>query len=155
MTAVITGGCQCGAVRYAIAGPLTNPHICHCRMCQKAFGNILAALVSTRKADLTWTRGQPGFFRSSSIVSRGYCRDCGTPLSVADDDSETIAVSIGSLDDPGLALPVRQFGTESMYPAFNTLHLLPGSRTADEVPPERLQRYKSLQHPDHDTENWP
>lgn len=31
-----SGGCQCGAVRYRLHEPLSNPHICHCRMCQKA-----------------------------------------------------------------------------------------------------------------------
>jgi hypothetical protein len=34
----ITGGCQCGAVRYRIEGDLGRASICHCRMCQKAFG---------------------------------------------------------------------------------------------------------------------
>jgi hypothetical protein len=82
-TQAVTGGCQCGAVRYAISGPLHNPHICHCRMCQKAFGNYFAALVGTRRENLTWTRGEPASFRSSSVVQRGFCRDCGTPLSFA------------------------------------------------------------------------
>ncbi len=40
----MTGGCQCGAVRYALLSPPTNPHICHCRMCQKAFGSFFAPL---------------------------------------------------------------------------------------------------------------
>ncbi len=37
---VHSGGCQCGAIRYRIAGELGYPHICHCRMCQKASGNF-------------------------------------------------------------------------------------------------------------------
>ena len=40
----ITGGCQCGAVRYALHEQPTDPHICHCRMCQKAFGSFFAPL---------------------------------------------------------------------------------------------------------------
>jgi hypothetical protein len=148
MTETLTGGCQCGAVRYAITGPLEGPHICHCRMCQKAFGNFFAALVGTRKEYLSWTRGQPGFFRSSSIVSRGFCRDCGTPLSFAYDHSERIAVSIGSLDDPRQAVPAQQFGTESMLPAFQLLHTLPGTRTEDDIPADMMLKLKSLQHPD-------
>jgi hypothetical protein len=150
-----TGGCQCGAVRYAITAPFENPHICHCRMCQKAFGNYFAALVNTKKSGFVWTRGQPGVFRSSSIVSRRFCRDCGTPLSIDDDGSQQIGVSIGSLDNPALVTPVRQYGVESMQPAFGALHDLPGTKTEDAEAPDMLTKYKSLQHPDFDTEHWP
>jgi len=150
MTVKITGGCQCGKVRYAITGPLRNPHICHCRMCQKAFGNFFAALVGARKAEFSWTKGEPGFFRSSSIVARGFCRDCGTPLSFAYDHSEFIAVAIGSLDDPRLAVPANQFGIEARLPAFELLHTLPGTRTEDDVSAEDIIKLKSLQHPDRD-----
>ena len=146
----VTGGCQCGAVRYRITTPFENPHICHCRMCQKAFGNFFAALVGTKKTGLTWTKGTPSFFRSSEIVQRGFCRDCGTPLSFAYDNSARIAVSIGSLDQPQAARPARQFGMEAMHPSFMELHSLPGSRTEDDIPPEDMKRLTSKQHPDRD-----
>ena len=149
-TLLATGGCQCGAVRYAIATPLENPHVCHCRMCQKAFGNYFAALVSTKKSGLTWTKGTPSFFRSSAIVDRGFCRDCGTPLSIADDPSDRIAISIGSLDHPEMVTPAHQYGTEARLPAFVLLHTLPGTRTEDDIPVGMLAKLKSLQHPDRD-----
>ena len=145
-----TGGCQCGNVRYALAAPFENPHICHCRMCQKAFGNYFAALVGTKKSGFAWTRGVPGFFRSSSVVERGFCRDCGTPLSFAYDHSDRIAVSIGSLDDPAAVTPGNQFGMEAMLPAVALLHALPGSRTEDDVPAEMMAKLKSRQQPDRD-----
>ena len=145
-----TGGCQCGAIRYAIEGPFNNPHICHCRMCQKAFGNYFAALVGSLRKNFKWTKGDPGVFRSSPIVERRFCRDCGTPLSISDDDSKYIAVSIGSLDDPSAVRPENQYGIESRLPAFERLHALPGTRTEDDVPPERLAKFTSLQHPDSD-----
>ena len=64
MTHPITGGCQCGAVRYRITAPFENPHICHCRMCQKAFGNYFAALVGTKKNAFAGRRASP---RSSAV----------------------------------------------------------------------------------------
>lgn len=149
-TEVHSGGCQCGAVRYAITTPFENPHICHCRMCQKAFGNYFAALVGTRKAGLTWTRGAPSFFRSSSVVQRGFCSACGTPLTFAYDHSERIAVSIGSLDQPDTVVPSTQYGIEARRAAFELLHTLPGTRTEDDVPAEELEKLKSRQHPDWD-----
>ena len=32
-TPTMTGGCQCGAVRYALLSEPTGANICHCRMC--------------------------------------------------------------------------------------------------------------------------
>ena len=146
----ITGGCQCGAVRYAIDGPLDNPHICHCRMCQKAFGNYFAALVGTLRENLHWTKGHPAIFRSSEIVQRGFCRNCGTPLTFAYDHSKHIAVSIGSLDDPSIVTPENQYGIEARLPAFEHLHELKATRTEDDIPAEMMAKLKSRQHPDRD-----
>jgi hypothetical protein len=146
----VTGGCQCGALRYRITGPLFGAHICHCRMCQKASGNLFAALVGVQKADITWLHGAPAVFRSSSVVSRGFCPSCGTPLTFAYDHTSHMNVSIGSLDAPAEVTPGVQYGTESRLPCFALLHTLPGSRTEDDVPPADLAKLKSLQHPDHE-----
>ncbi len=76
----ITGGCQCGAVRYRVDGELTWAHVCHCRMCQKASGNYFMALANAQKDEFVVTRGEISWFRSSDPVRRGFCKDCGTPL---------------------------------------------------------------------------
>ncbi len=76
----LKGGCQCGAVRFEVAGTLGTPSICHCRMCQKAFGNYFAPLVNMGEAKLTWLKAEPKRFQSSNWVKRGFCPDCGTPL---------------------------------------------------------------------------
>ena len=94
---VLTGGCQCGAVRYALFSIPSEPSICHCRMCQKAFGNYFAPLAGVPLGDLEWTNGQPGTFHSSELVERGFCRDCGTPLFFRYTVKDRISVSIGSL----------------------------------------------------------
>jgi hypothetical protein len=43
MSETLTGGCQCGAVRFAVETPLNRASICHCRMCQKATGSFFGA----------------------------------------------------------------------------------------------------------------
>ena len=147
---IMTGGCQCGAVRYALYAELTNPHICHCRMCQKAFGNYFAPFASVPLSDFAWTREEPGFFLSSPQVERGFCRHCGTPLSFRYIPRDRMSISLGSLDDPAAVAPRHQLGIESQLPFLATLHLLPGRRVVDYLPPEWLAGIRSNQHADHE-----
>ncbi|MDH3474280.1 MAG: GFA family protein [Rhodospirillales bacterium] len=146
------GGCQCGAVRYALYAEPFNPHICHCRMCQKAFGSFFAPLAAVKLADLAWTRGRPAVFASSPPVERGFCAACGTPLTFRYLERDEIDFSLGSLDDPARIAPRRQYGVESRMPWFAALHALPASRTEDDIPPEVLARLQSRQHPDGESE---
>ena len=97
---ISSGGCQCGAVRFRGQGTLGKAGICHCRMCQKAFGSWGAALVSVPAEYLTWTRGQPSLFRSSAIVARGFCAKCGTPLYMHEDGDDNFELAIGAFDEP-------------------------------------------------------
>jgi methylmalonyl-CoA mutase len=41
---VLTGGCQCGAVRFAVSKPPSRISICHCRMCQKGHRRAVCLL---------------------------------------------------------------------------------------------------------------
>ena len=151
-----SGGCQCGAVRFHVASPLGKAGICHCRMCQKAFGSWGAPLVSVPAKNLSWTRGQPGLFRSSAIVARGFCASCGTPLYMREDGDSNFELAIGAFDDPSRVGPLaEQVGVESRVSWFNDMHSLPEQSTAETRTPQDLARLKSLQHPDHDTEHWP
>lgn len=156
MSEVRSGGCQCGAVRYRIDGPLGRAGICHCRMCQKAFGSWGAALVSVPAKQLVWTRGAPTEFRSSSIVARGFCRDCGTPLHMHEDGDDNFEIAIGTLDDPNAIAPMtEQAGIEGEVQWFRTMHNLPRQLTTDYRSPQDMEKLRSFQHPDHDTEHWP
>ncbi len=56
-----TGGCQCGAVRFR-AERLGRASICHCRMCQKAFGGFFGPLVTAYGVE--WTRGARNISRA-------------------------------------------------------------------------------------------
>lgn len=151
---VYAGGCQCGAVRFRVEGALGDASVCHCRMCQKAFGAFYAPLVSVRGAKLEWTRGERSRFRSSNHVWRGFCADCGTPLTYEAPDG--IALAIGAFDEPGAIAPVIQWGVEAKLPYVDTIHELPGEATmADAQAASFLADLVSYQHPDHDTDAWP
>ena len=147
-----TGGCQCGAVRFAVED-LGRPSICHCRMCQKAFGSFFGPFVTGK--GLTWTRGAPKEFASSNLATRGFCGDCGTPLTYRWQDGP-YELAIGAFDDPTTIRPAMQIGMESKMPWFGELDGLPARPiTEDADAAARLKDVTSYQHPDHDTESWP
>lgn len=149
-----TGGCQCGAVRFRVEGPLGDASVCHCRMCQKAFGSFYAPLVSVREARLTWTRGTPKTFRSSNAAARGFCGNCGTPLTYEAPDG--VALAIGAFDRPQDIAPKIQWGIEAKLPYVDHIHELPQQHTsADADAAQFLAGLVSYQHPDHDTDEWP
>lgn len=155
----LTGGCQCGAIRYRLNTFPKYPHICHCRMCQKAFGSFFAPLAGgVLREDFEVTRGEIATFQSSDEAERGFCADCGTPLYFRYLTSKFVAASIGSLDHPERVKPTFQYGTEGRMPWFHELADLPGEATGDDKnEADRLARIKATnhQHPDHDTEHWP
>lgn len=158
MTERVTGGCQCGAVRYSAQVMPDNAHICHCRMCQKAVGNYFAALVGAPKESFVWTRGQASVFRSSEQVDRGFCAACGTPLFYRGVNSEYVTVTIGSLDHPDRLKPLSQDGIEGRMPWFSQLTAVPDSGetgAGDAAQWAAAIKASNHQHPDHDTENWP
>lgn len=153
-TPVYSGGCQCGAVRFHVEGALGDASVCHCRMCQKAFGAFYAPLVSVRQAKLTWTRGEPKRFQSSNHVRRGFCENCGTPLTYEDPDGTALA--IGAFDDPSGIAPRLQYGTEAKLPYADDVPDQPGHETVDDFESSPfLKDLVSYQHPDHDTAQWP
>jgi hypothetical protein len=149
-----SGGCQCGAVRFQVDGLLADASVCHCRMCQKAFGGFYAPLVSTRGATVTWTRGTLKHFQSSNAAARGFCGDCGTPLTYEAPDG--LAIAIGAFDHPELIVPSIQFGVEAKLPYADTIAALPQKDTLAELATAPfLADLISYQHPDHDTDVWP
>jgi hypothetical protein len=177
----IGGGCQCGAVRYRIRvvedpsdhtsdtttnttrgdsdrrlpRPFVSAEFFHCRMCQKAFGNAGAALASVPAGLVDWARGPaaPAAFRSSSVVERGFCPRCGTPLYMREDGDPNCELAVGALDDPGLIRRLgRQVGVESKVPWFDSISGLPAETTDQGWASDGMaDKLRSLQHPDRDT----
>jgi hypothetical protein len=145
-----TGGCQCGAVRYELLVASDHASICHCRMCQKASGGPFMAFARVKKGQLRWTRGTPSVFRSSSLVERGFCSTCGTPLTYNFLDRPSISVTVGSLDDPEAVRPELQYGVEGTLSWFAALPSLPGKRTEEFLTADDVAHFVSHQYPDHD-----
>ncbi|MGH8029627.1 MAG: GFA family protein, partial [Arenimonas sp.] len=129
LAAPMVGGCQCGAVRYEISMKPVGTHFCHCRMCQRAVGNVFATLAPVHKDRARWTRGAQSMFRSSSAAQRGFCEKCGTPLSFAYDNSKWICLTVGSLDEPDRVQPAVHYGIESQLHWLQLHEELPREET--------------------------
>lgn len=154
---MLTGGCQCGAVRWAVDEPPEGVHVCHCRMCQKQVGGPFAVICPVRKSAFRVTRGAFAWFASSDVTRRGFCRDCGTPLAFDYPHADDLGLMAGTFDEPDRVPPVVQYGNESRVP---WVHLggVPGdTATYQEDPDGMLPRIRgsNRQHPDRDTAEWP
>jgi hypothetical protein len=152
----LTGGCQCGAVRFRVQKLRSNPHVCYCRMCQKATGNLFAALVGVKHPDLSWTRGTPSEFSSSDQAARGYCRDCGTSLYYRSIGGPHVSLSIGSFDEPHRIPLYYQMGLEGKHPSLKHLDDIEDVGTTESAMKGEVAaiRASNHQHPDHDTAEW-
>lgn len=128
MIETMTGGCQCGRVRYRAQVEDLDAYLCHCRMCQRATGGFAAALKQVKRAAVSWER-EPDRYRSSPIAQRGFCEACGTPLTYEGDGSDGMDLTVGSFDAPGLLTPVEHTGVESMHEVWLDTSALPRSRT--------------------------
>lgn len=140
-----TGGCLCGNIRYEVTGTLFDPHYCHCRACQKASGAPAIAGAFLTSDALGVMHGQLKFYRSSPIVERGFCGDCGTYLvyrPLIPEWSDWIIITIASLDRPQAISPKRHYGTESQLPWFDTRDDFPRERYEDDF-------IEILSNPDH------
>jgi hypothetical protein len=135
MSLTLTGGCHCGAVRYEATVENNEAYYCHCRMCQRSFGNIFATFFNLPKASVKWATHAPKYFHSSKIAQRGFCGECGTPLSFAFHDSERMDLSVGSLDHPEMMKPVSHFAVEYRIAPF---------RTPDGLPEEKIDSNEKI-----------
>jgi hypothetical protein len=116
----LSGGCQCGAVRYRITGwPLTL-YCCHCSECQhqssSAFGMSLRLNRSDVDIDMTamhyWIRdeGKP------TEAHCRFCPRCGSRIMHDRPDAEAVTIKAGTLDDRSWLRPVGHIWTASAQP---------------------------------------
>jgi hypothetical protein len=108
MPADWTGGCACGAVRYALASDPFDAGWCHCRTCQLNSGSPAMAFASVKVDDFVFTEGQDlvGRFDSSEFGHRLFCTRCGTPFLMRDNEGPvTVDLSLATLDEPDHVAP--------------------------------------------------
>ena len=99
-----TGGCLCGALRYAARGEPTMMGHCYCADCRKASGSGFIPFMGFKASALRFTGPTRRFVTKSARGSdavRNFCAACGSLVFggvVGKDDAHTIYA--GSLDEP-------------------------------------------------------
>jgi hypothetical protein len=129
----LTGGCLCGAVRYALESEPFEAGWCHCRTCQLFGGAPAMAFATVPVDDFVWSQGQDRVHTviSSSFGTRSVCGECGTPLMVrVDHQPETVDFPIVTLDE-----------AEAIKPAF---HIFWGSKVGWFNPGDDLPRHEKF-----------
>ena len=129
-----SGGCQCGAVRYEVAGPPTTVYACHCTACQAQSGSAFAMAAVIPQAQFRITAGEPKMFarRTSptKVMECWFCGACGTRLYHVPGGAAAYPnrnIKPGTLDDTSWLVPTTHFWTRSaqkwmVFPDGAVLH---------------------------------
>ncbi|MCW3797041.1 GFA family protein [Sphingomonas sp. BN140010] len=126
----LTGGCACGRIRFTADVPDdAHAYLCHCRMCQRASGNVSLAMVGLRQADVRWSQ-EPDWYDSSPIAQRPFCATCGTSLGFRyREGTDKMDLTVAAFDDPSGFKPSSHFGAESIHRAWLNTEGLPETRS--------------------------
>lgn len=125
----LTGGCQCGAVRYRIAGEPLGFARCHCTDCQKQSGSAFGLSLYVRSDDIEIT-GELAEWRSRAAsgkeVIRRFCPACGVRIMhVSASGADYVSIKGGTLD-PGHGLePQAELWTASRLPWVQLIEGVP------------------------------
>ena len=115
MNEAIEGGCVCGGLRYRLKEEPKDRNDCHCIDCRRSSGAPFYMGHGCSQS----VGAYPGVIaHDSACRAHSFLRGCcGTHLFFADQpESETIDVTIASLDDPTPFAPQMSIWTEDRLP---------------------------------------
>jgi len=95
-----TGGCLCGAVRFAVTGPVRRVVYCHCSQCRRQTGHFVAATACDDGQLQLEGGGNLSWYAASGDAKRGFCRTCGSLLFWKGNGSKTTSIMAGAFDLP-------------------------------------------------------
>ncbi|MBR9826435.1 MAG: GFA family protein [Alphaproteobacteria bacterium] len=117
MTFPREGGCQCGAVRYAVTVEPTALYCCHCTNCQSQGGSAFAMSMLVPRSGFAFIKGEPKAFHfvadSGKRKIGWYCPECGGRLMHDTEGRDSVTVRAGTLDGAQDLAPVGHIWTRS------------------------------------------
>ena len=122
MSAPVTGGCRCGAVRYGIALDRLPPsYCCHCRDCQTWSGSAFSQQVVVRDEAFALTAGEPVDYRltgpSGAVSWQRMCGVCHTRLYNTNSARPgLVVIRAGTLDASDRLMPALHIWVKRKQP---------------------------------------
>jgi hypothetical protein len=112
----VTGGCQCGAVRYTLKAPPIVFYLCHCTECQKQSASAFGESVTAHPDDVEVTGELACYERpgAKGTVRCEFCPKCGTRMFHG--RPERCNIKGGTLDDRSWLAPAGHIWTSSKQP---------------------------------------
>lgn len=109
----LTGGCNCGGVRYEVTEPLVSAGYCHCTRCQRRTGSAAAVTAAVAPGSFRILRGEELLraWEPDDGYAKVFCSACGSALwSRHPEDPELVGIRLGTFDgDPGIRPQYRQY----------------------------------------------
>jgi hypothetical protein len=110
----LTGGCNCGAVRYEVTEPLVRASYCHRKRCQRRTGAAASAQAHPAPGTFLIVSGQEKLRAWNPPEGGGekwFCGDYGSAIFGSNPGQpDSIGIRMGTFDDdPGIRPTVRQF----------------------------------------------
>jgi len=99
------GGCQCGAVRYAVPAEPLVMYVCHCTECRKQSASAFGISFTVARRALRLLQGTPQYWSrqtaSGHTLECAFCPRCGSRVwHQSSGHPDTISIKGGSLDAP-------------------------------------------------------
>ncbi len=112
-TLPLTGGCNCGAVRFEVTEPLDGAAYCHCTRCQRRTGTAASASGRARPGSVRVVSGAEHIaaWEPADGFGKEFCRLCGSALFARNPATGEVAgVRLGAIDgDPQVRPDARQY----------------------------------------------
>jgi hypothetical protein len=109
----LTGGCNCGAVRFEVTEALVVASYCHCTRCQRRSGTAASANAHPAPGSFRIVAGEDRLraWKPDGGGEKWFCGDCGSSLFARNPShADSIGIRMGAFDeDPGIRPSVRQF----------------------------------------------
>lgn len=120
MASAFKGGCLCGAVRYRCDREPISIGLCQCERCQRQSGSAFLIATVFPRDSVTFERGEPKVYTSSSAgrnLYRHFCGNCGSAVMITlDRYPEIRSMMGGTLDDKSLLRPTFSLWCSSAQP---------------------------------------